>query len=580
MIYCMNHKRRDADYHCSHCEIGICKDCVNLRDWGATKLSVCPICGGQLVDLAPYKPIPPFWTQIPYFLSWPFSNMGWIMFIGWGIAALVLRGVASLAGCWGLILVEVYYGLLFSYFYRIISRAEDGKFELPPWAEFEDFGQMFSAIVHFLAATFAGFWPIGVWAILTYFFNSDNRESYQQAFTSPVGKLIIVLSFFYGLAVIPMAYLVIGTSRNLFLVMNPVFIFQQVRKITKEYMISLLIIVILLVVYLLIAVLLGLMLTAMGGGIIAGILRYMIDGALQLYLFMMLGHLLGYMAYQCRFKLKWWKDTQEEPTFMVGGKPARLDKKFAIIPRLSPAKSETAGPGRASAVVQSALGAAALATPAGTSPASAAPPTPGSFPSGAYQVIPPPGGEEEKEISSDLAGVERGMKNLELNRLEEAETDFRKVLAENPNQLGALRGMTMVAERKNNPAAVKEYGKREGEELVKNHSFDKLWERYGQIKKVAPDFVLNPKEQFVLCRYLYQQNLYMETARSLRELAVAYPADPLSPKALFLCGELLRMRCGKPENARQIYQYILKRYPASPLVEEVKKALAGLDSVG
>lgn len=580
MITCMNHRNREADFHCSHCEIGLCKDCVNLKAWGTGRVESCPVCNNTVVNLAPYKPVPPFWTLIPQFLVWPFTNEGWMMFLGWAVVAVLLKGMGSIGGCWGVILLVAYFGLLFLYFYRVISKAEDGKFEVPDWSEFEGFGAMISAIFHFLLATFSSFWPLAAWYLITYIWNRNDPYNWAYDVYSPLGKLVIVVTGLYGIAAIPMAYLVVGVSRNAALVLNPVFVFQQIQKIFKEYLIALLVIVIFLIVYFGVAVLLTLMVATMGGGILAGIISYIIDGDLQLYLFMILGHLLGYMAYQCRFKLIWWKDCQKEPVFLIAGKPASLDKKFTIIPKISaPAKPATAKGASASSVVQSAIGAGAAAAVVAAATESSAPNTAASSSAPAYRVVPPPA--ESAASGAGEAGVaaklEEGMHYLEAGRYEEAEACFQAVLSNNPRHLPALRGMAMLALKKKDPEAALEYGRREADQLVKLQRFDTLWERYVELKKGAPNFILNAKDQFVLCRYLFQQGLFMETARTLRELAVAYPDDPISPKALYQCGELLRSKCGKPENAKQIYEYILKKYPDSPLIEQVKKALGEMN---
>jgi tetratricopeptide (TPR) repeat protein len=263
--------------------------------------------------------------------------------------------------------------------------------------------------------------------------------------------------------------------------------------------------------------------------------------------------------------------------FLIGGKPASLSKKFSIIPKMgAPAKPATAKGASASSVVQSAIGAGAAAAVVAAAAESSAPSAAGVSAAPAYRVVPPP---EESAASagaveaSVAAKLEEGMRYLDAGRYEEAESNFQAVLSGNPRHLPALRGMAMLAIKKKDPEAALEYGRREADQLVKLQRFDTLWERYVELKKGAPNFILNAKDQFVLCRYLFQQGLFMETARTLRELAVAYPDDPISPKALYQCGELLRTKVGKPENAKQIYEYILKKYPDSPLTEQVKKAL-------
>jgi len=542
LIYCLNHGRRGADYHCGTCQIGLCRDCIAIKDFGKTKLEQCPRCNNPLTNLEPYKPAPPFWTIIPELLAWPFKDEGWMMFLGWAVFALVMKGLADLGLRVGFIvgglaaaILAAYYALLISYFYRIISRTEDGKFDVPAWTEFEGLGcSMFMPVLYYLGACLSVFYPFLLFLVAALVIKGGDLLALGSVIISPLGLIVIIISVILGLPLLPMSLLVIGVFRNMKLVMNPLFLINQIRKILPEYMMALGLILGMLIAYSAIRAVFFLVNRAIGG-VLAYLMVFPVDGMLQLYLFMFLGHLLGYMAYQTRYKLKWWPETQEEPVFMVGGKPTPLE--WRSRPPLTPAVA---------APIMAGAGAAAAAAVA------AQPPAPG----GGLQDL-------TRKISDGMAMIEHG-------RHKDARELFKEILDRNPGHAAALRGMVIASLGLGDVEAAKKYGAKQAGLMAREQSFDLLWDTYRELKKKIPGFSLAPRDQLALARWLSQQGNHMEAAKALREFAATNPDDPMAPKALYQCGEILWKSAGKPEAARQMFEYILQRYPEVAFAEQVK----------
>lgn len=169
---------------------------------------------------------------------------------------------------------------------------------------------------------------------------------------------------------------------------------------------------------------------------------------------------------------------------------------------------------------------------------------------------------------------------LDQGRYEDATVLFEEILSEQPDNLGALRGMVMTSINQKDTVTLQKYADMQVETLIGKKAFDHLWEMYGLIKKNFPDFSFNPENQMMLARWLSHKGMDVETAKVLRELAVKHPEDPAAPKALFQCAEILWKKCGKPEASVSMFEYLLKRYPDGAFIDRANQALLDIKSGG
>jgi len=573
VINCANHSMKEADFHCSRCQVGFCRDCINIKTYDRVKLETCPMCGNPITNLAPFKPAQPFWERIPQFLFWPLQGDSWMLLVAWGVFSLFILGLRAYATALpslfvvlGFVLCNlIYYGLLISYFYKVIGKAEEGDFTVPDFTGYSGFWDSFVLILRFGMGCLAVFWPMALCFIGLLVINGLNFMDAGKAVITPLGIGIFGLAGLAGLCLLPMALLIMGVFGHPGMVLNPIYLFNQINKILKEYLIALAVMGGLLVLYTAIRIVFYLVMAAIGS-FVKYLLFFPIDGALQLYLFMVIGHLLGYVAYQCRYQLKWAPGIQAEPVFMVGGRPARLEYSRGPGYRLPPPAPPGMRPPMASAPGRAAAPMAAAGVAAA-----------GAAAAGAVAAGLPPMGVDAEDLARQ---INDGMSMLNHGRFEDASALFQDVLSRNPNNLAALRGMVMTSMRLKDMDRVREYSQKQGAELIRQKDFDTLWELVTETKKSIANFTLASKDQFALARWLSGRNLDLDAAKALREVAVAYPDDPLSPKALYQCGELLRDRCQKPDAAAQMFDYILKRYPDVAFADQVRAALANLKPKG
>ncbi len=555
MIRCINHVDRDARFHCAHCEVAFCPDCVGMKDMGRIKIDLCPKCKNAVADLSPYLPAKPFWERIPEILFYPFRDDGPMTLAGWAIFSLVILFIIDisqiniLASIGGIFFALMYASLLITYFYRIVSQAEDGKFTIPNFSNWDGILTAWGQVFQFFLSCLAAFLPLPILLIVMDLVHGALVEAFQSVL-GPLYILLLVIFFLAGLALLPMALLVMGVFRSLGLVFNYVFLVKQAMKIPLEYSIMLIFLVGLLILQSLASGMIMLFLHLMG--LVGGLLSYPVWGVVNLYSTMVLGQLLGYMAYQTRFKLKWWPDCQEEPAFMIQGRPvlpssAMVPADFAPQP----------GPGAGAAV-------AAAAVLAGGAAASM----------GGQAMAGQDGGlEMDVELSRE---INDGMAMLEHGRHGDALELFQRVLESHPNHPGALRGAAQAAQKLGDIETAKKYAVLQGKGLAKEQSFESLHEMYVETRKFIPDLTLDNRSTMALSKWLIDTDKAADAAGVLREFAVRDPDDPLAPKALYQCGELLRDKLGKPETAARMFEFILKKYPDVVFADQIEKALAQL----
>jgi hypothetical protein len=547
MIDCAQHRQREADFHCPRCQEGFCRECIKIQPYGNTQLRLCPVCANPVTDLAPFMPLAPFWRRPGGLIAFPFTRGAWRYFLYWPLPAILMRMVAMLGlpeisyGMFAgqsLLIFTIYFGMLFLLFTKLVAWGERGKIEMPTALEFGGFSDsLFTPFLNFMGGFISVFFPLMSLPIVMWFVVLADYTKFGPAMVHPVTIAIAILLALAGIILLPMSFLVAGATSNMRLLQNPLFLLQEALKIKKEYALSLVFFYVPLALYFVIRALMDAYLWRIS--LLPAVLYYLIDTDLHLYLFLYLGHLLGVLGYQARFKLKWWPETEAEPVFWVGGQRVMLSWKYETPPEGEPVPRRVRPEDR--------------------------------HPARAEVASAPLDLERERALQ---AQVTEGMYLMDHGTPELARPKFKAVLAERADHFGALRGLVMAAFRLEDYDTVREYGRVVAEELGKQYAFEALWGMYQDYRQAIPDFTLAPPELIKLSDWLLQQQNHLDAARVLRELAVVYQAHPLAPEALYQCAQILMEQGGKPDTARSLLAALIKRYPDSEYAAKAQHRLA------
>jgi len=316
---CINHPQRAEDWYCPQCSVGFCADCVDVKMFGHVKVEVCPKCRDKVLSVAQYQAPVPFWNRLPEIFQYPFQDDGWMRIMVIGFVAVVLLGLAQIGmmmgGIIGLMgamgLRIIYSGLVISYFYLVISKSEAGDLKPPEWASISGINDLTWPTIQFMLTTLVVFMPVLVFLFILLGVSGFDLETFAAMLKSPAVLVALGLLGLVGLAILPMGLLLLGVFRSVMNAWNPVIIFGQILKIPKEYLAALGFMIILEAASVIVWIVLRFMDLALGGGFFAGVIKYFINSTVDFYFLIVAGHVLGYLAYQCRFQLGWWHDTRE-----------------------------------------------------------------------------------------------------------------------------------------------------------------------------------------------------------------------------------------------------------------------------
>jgi len=559
-IKCSRHPDQEADYHCPRCEKAFCSECARKKKVGDDYMYLCPLCDNGLTKLAPYKPLPPFWRALPEIMNYPFHGAGWVILIVWPLFGLFVRGAPMVisGGAMSLgdtqdtfelimfifmhaIFYVIYFVPAIPLFHQIIKNTIFGEFGFEK-VNFDAavYDIFFVPILEVLGPLVGVFWPAGLIIIFTWQQFQLNPDIATNAYLA-AWLFILIAYMLFGVFIFPIAFLCMSAFRNLGQVFNPVILVKNAWIIKKEYLIFTGLICSFLAGY---GVFVFLWLFFIGlDSFLKAAPFFLIDSAIQIYLIMLGAQMLGYMAYQTRYKLKWWGDTQALlPDLVVDGQVIGFDP---VANKLEMAEMAEMG-GLAAA------------------PAVGAEPADGEGYAPAEEISP----ELDEEIT---AKIEEGRYFLYHGNYKQAAKMYGEALAISPKHFGALHGVLAVAFRIGDHDAVREHGKTMGAELVRQHAMEALWDTYKDYKDTVTDFCFNPPETIKLADWLEERDLKIEAARLLREMAVVFPDDDSAPAALLRCAEILWKDAGKTDNAKNVFTAIIERYPDSETAERAKK---------
>ncbi len=564
MIHCANHPERSATYHCPRCEKGFCAECVKVRPFKHTSVIMCARCSNSLTDLSPYIQIMPFWKNLRNVFTVAFTEYGPVMMAVFVALATMLRtlygyvffaeefenmGMESFWRATIMVAYSTFFSFMIPYFYLSVSWVEDGRFGLPRarpgTSPLQDFGL---AYVRLFVAALGMFWPL-VLIIL-----SLNSVYYWP----DVWVRYVFLSFFLvvggiyfsqAIYMFPMSLLIQGVFKSGSKAFDLRFISSQVQKIKDEYRRAFAVIAGIFIVYALARTALHALLPekSFSKYVIYHVLFYVVDGAAHVYMLITVAYLMGYLSYQTRYKLKWWRETEEEPTFRVDGKPTT--------PFWSPGE-ETYGAGvalAAAAVAKSGRDVAA-------GPGGAAPP------------------EAGRDLGRDIELSEKVMHGnylIEHGSFDQAKVLFAEVLAADPENLGGLRGIMVASYHLGDQETVKKYGRELARDFVRQYALEALFDMYEDYRKTIPDFTFDPPELMAVADWAEKAGKPLEAARMLREYGVLYKDDPRAAEALYRCGEILMMKCAMRENAANVLSALIERYPDSEHAARAAELLKG-----
>jgi len=178
--------------------------------------------------------------------------------------------------------------------------------------------------------------------------------------------------------------------------------------------------------------------------------------------------------------------------------------------------------------------------------------------------------EEEHEVPEEY---QRAHQLMSEGKIEEAKNLLNGVVIQYAGYLPAMLTLSKIyAKEKNRAELVKVT-----EAIVKkSFSTDETHfaiEAFQRMSRTFPDASLAPIVQYRLASTLTSSGLYQEAVMAYRNLAAAYPQEMLAQKSLLAAADMLADKLGMHQHAHQMYEYIVKYFPDTPVSQQARIGL-------
>lgn len=227
---CVEHPERSGNYICLGCGRSFCAVCVKVRDFGAEKVYICPVCGDKCE--VPAGPAPPetqsFLTELARAWGYPVRGKGKFVLIAgtlfyyalylWGSIPTAFPIIALLQ--WAVVVGLTLY--VFSYGFAVIAETARGEDEPPDWPELTEPGDVLRPLGLILASLAVCFLPVTAFAIVL----GEALIEAQSAMWALIGL---------GVFFLPMALLSAGLHDSLS-GLNPVLLLRSIARIGPAYL--------------------------------------------------------------------------------------------------------------------------------------------------------------------------------------------------------------------------------------------------------------------------------------------------------------------------------------------------------
>jgi len=207
---CKYHAKVPARWECLECDISFCSSCIKQDI--ARNTVTCPLCNNPAAQVSAGNFIVPFWNRIPKFFTYPANLTALIFIILIAIGNFVFQfgGILGIGFRLFLLLVFVKYAM------AVLVHTSRGHLE-PPDVTFEMITENFML-------------PVKLFLLLIAMFLSIGWVSYN------LGDFFAILWAIFILAGLPASVIVLAIDGGLFRAMNPILIFNVMRKTGMPYL--------------------------------------------------------------------------------------------------------------------------------------------------------------------------------------------------------------------------------------------------------------------------------------------------------------------------------------------------------
>ncbi|MGC4043873.1 MAG: rhomboid family intramembrane serine protease [Armatimonas sp.] len=178
-----------------------------------------------------------------------------------------------------------------------------------------------------------------------------------------------------------------------------------------------------------------------------------------------------------------------------------------------------------------------------------------------------------KDESKREYGIEDAEKALNERRIDDALSQYRRLLLDSPNDPGLHHTVALLYPQVNQPDAAQRHFEQAISLYSRTGPPEALVRVFFDARQLFPDMVVRPA-QLARIASAAEQTLQFTMAQSvLVELVEKYESAPESEMALLRLGRLLMEKLAQPARAVPLFEEYLRRYPNSPNADHARRYL-------
>lgn len=235
--YCRRHPRAKAGWHCSTCATDLCPDCVATHELGHRQapMDLCCQCRRGVAPLTIHRSQQiPFWQRLLDAPKYPLCTVGLLSLVGLGFVRALTGSVGMMSMmAMGTAVFLLRQGLYWAFVFFIIRNSAEGARKMGVFGLRDIQNDVITPGLKGILSTALLWLPAaiyimvvsddGVWGILSYEGSKD-----------PIVWLLGLMGIVYA----PMALLAGATDLGYGTLLNPVHIFSFIRRMGRDYFVT------------------------------------------------------------------------------------------------------------------------------------------------------------------------------------------------------------------------------------------------------------------------------------------------------------------------------------------------------
>ena len=165
------------------------------------------------------------------------------------------------------------------------------------------------------------------------------------------------------------------------------------------------------------------------------------------------------------------------------------------------------------------------------------------------------------------------VENHNVGKLAEAESYYRKILAQNSGHTDALSGYFNLLVQMQRSGEVQDMAISVLRAAHAGKNYPLAVDVWREVTAINPKFTVPGKAMYFVARAMHEEDQFQDAATLYRRVAQENANSPMAATSLIRCAEVLGFKLGRKDIAQQMLGYVKKNYPQTPQEAEAEQIL-------